>query len=894
MTRRALMGMSERWFRLLLLLYPPDFQDEMGTALVEAYLDRARASLDGAGMPSLALLWMRALADSLRNGLGERLWPAVRWRRTGNWGRDIELVGRRLVRTPAFLAATLITLTVGLGMVAVVYTAVEKVLIAPLPYKDANDLYFVWRDYGPKLGLRRGPLAGNDIAALQRAGGVIERAVALQRFLGGVFCVREGVDPMEIAVTVTSPELFDVLGVKAAIGRGFAPNEIGPRRHRVIVLTHKLWTSLGADSALVGQDVHLNGRAFTVIGVLPADFSFMRNEAIGAHQRVDAFTTFETPLCATCLDAPTLSGLIRARRGASRREVEGAVAAVRQAADDERDAGNREVALYPVAMKTDIVARARPALVVLGVAGGAVALMLLVNLASVLLARAAQREHEFVVSRSLGADDVAVMRATLLEGAWLGLLGGALATAAAVRGTRELTALAPLDLPRRDSIVVDWQSAVVVMGAGLAIGLLAASVPALWMRRRSLSSTLAHGPVRGAGHSLLRRGLIVAQVAISLMLLGSGALVVESLERLLRADPGFKPQGLLSFLIRTPPEFIHKMDEVYAFHDRLQTALASIPGVTAASAASALPLTALVSPSRLEPFEPLPLTAPGALGNSGNAPLVDVIAVLAGYVEVMGMRVREGRAFETSRREGVREALIDQSLARQFFPGGSPLGAKVRVNGKEMTVVGVVDQARLYELHTDGRPQIYVRAEDWNQRPLFFVVRTDRDPLTVLPDVRAAVRHIDTRVAVGEARTMEQIVDDGLRQQRTTATLVTSFALGAVLLAAMGLYGVVAGAVTRRRHELAVRLALGADHDRVLRLALWEGASLVGLGALIGAPALYVAAHLLRLTLAAIPGINGLVVMSAVVGLIAVTLVTCYLPARRTLAIDPAQLLREA
>src|ERR1051325_4523578 len=222
--------LAERWFRLLLRLYPPDFRDEMGEPLVEAYRDRARDALAEGGVAGVLSVCVRAFWDSLRNGVSERPRPAAQWRRSGDWGRDIELMTRRLRRAPAFTVATLATLTIGLGMFAVVYGVVEKVLIAPLPYAHPDDLYFVWRDFRPVTDVQRGLLSGPDVIELQKARGVIAEAVAMQRCLCGTFAVSEASERMEIAVTMTSPNIFHVLGVKPAIGRAFAPDEVGPGR----------------------------------------------------------------------------------------------------------------------------------------------------------------------------------------------------------------------------------------------------------------------------------------------------------------------------------------------------------------------------------------------------------------------------------------------------------------------------------------------------------------------------------------------------------------------------------------------------------------------------------------------------------------------------------------
>jgi putative ABC transport system permease protein len=889
MTRNRMLNMSERWFRFLQRLYPPDFRDEMGNAVVEAYTDRTRDTLTNSGKIHLIALWFRAFVDSLRNGAAERVRPAASWRRAGNWGRDVELVRRRLVRSPAFAATTIGTLTIGLGMFAVVYTAVQKVLIDPMPYKSPGDLYYVWRDYGRIVDLKRGALAGTDIAELQKTNPIIEDAVGLQPFLGGIFSLREGDDPMEIAVTRTSPNLFNLLGITPALGRGFAPDEVGPGREQVIVLTHHLWTRLGADAGMVGRDVRLQGRPFSVIGVLPPEFTFVRNDAAAPPQRVDAFIPFAVRLAEANPQQGAYVGLLRAHHSASPDVVAAAVNAVGRAIDA-RDFNSRGLKLYPVGLKTDVISRIRPALVVLGAAGLVLVLMLMVNLASVLLARAAQREHEVAVSRALGANTIAIVRSILLEGSLLGLAGGALGALAALWGTRALVALAPLDLPRREAIAIDGRIVATVIAVGGLLGVLAAAAPAVWAARASLSSLLASSAVRGGGaQSRWRRGMIVAQVALSLVLLSSGALVMRSFERLLRADPGFRPDGVFTVRLRTPPEFFPKASDTTAFQDRVQNALAAIPGVTGASATSALPLTATAVQATI--------TIPGAPGNTGDAErdkvLTDMIAARAKYVEVMGMRLLAGRTFTEARQNGVTEAVIDTAIASRFFPAGNALGATIRQGDRPFTIVGVVSQARLYDVHADGRPQILVRAEDLGVRPLFYVMRTAREPHSLLPEVRAAVRGIDSRVPVADARAMDDIVQASLSPQAIGGALISAFAAGALLLAAMGLFGVVSGSVTRRRHELAVRLALGAAHSRILRLVLKEGALLVIAGLLIGAPGIYIANGLIRGLLVGVSPTDPLALLAAALGLLLVTMATCYVPARRALRIEPAQLLRQ-
>ena len=884
-----LLSASERWFRLLLRLYPVDFRDDMGDSVVETYRDRAREALARRGVIGIGGVWVHALVDTLRNGPGERAHPAVSWRRSGNWARDAQFATRRLMREPAIVAAVVGTLTVGLGMFSVVYAVVQKILIAPMPYTDPDDLYFVWRDYRAYFNLDRGWLGGTDVAELQKAGGVIEGAAALLRQLT-TFSVREGADPTEIAVMATSPNLFELLGVQPALGRGFARSEVGPGRAPVIVLTHELWNRLGADPAIVGSSVRLNGEPYTVIGVMPPRFAFVRNASLGPPQRADAYITLNVNLAETNPGSGSYAGLIRARRGTSPKAVVAAVDAVGRAIDA-RDFKSRGLKLYPLGLKPDLVSGVRPALLVLAFAGVFLLLVLMVNLASVLLARAAQREHEVAVSRALGANSAAIARATLFEGGLLGLLGGVAGAIAAVWATRAVVALAPLDLPRREAVAVDFGIAAVIIGVGLLLGLLAAVAPATWAARVSLSSLLASSAVRGGGgHGTMRRGMIVAQVALSLVLLTTGGLVVRSFERLLRADPGFRSQGLLTMRVPMPTQFFPQMPAVLALQERVEHELAAILGVTGVSATSTLPVTASSNQTTI--------TIPGAPGNTGDAdrdaPLVDYIGIRANYVDVVGMRLVAGRAFGAVRHEGVREALIDRNLAKQFFPTGNQLGATFPFQRDQtLTIVGVVEQARLYDVHQDGRPQLYIRAEDFGYRTLAFVLRTGREPQTLIPEARSAIRRIDPRLAVAEMRTMDEIVGDAVRQQRISAVLIAAFAIGALLLAAMGLFGVVSGSVTRRRHEFAVRLALGADHRRVMRLVLGEGARLVAMGLLIGAPGIYVAGRLMRGVLVGVSPLDPLTLATVGLGLALVSLAACYVPARRVLRLEPAQSLRQ-
>jgi putative ABC transport system permease protein len=809
---------------------------------------------------------------------------------SGRWLRDIQLTFRRLLRAPGFVAATVCTLMVGLGTFAVVYTAYQKILVEPMPYERPDDLYYVWRDY-TWFGFERGWLGPTDVAEFQQAGGIFEGATGMQT-MNSTLSIGDDADPFEIPVLATSPNLFDLLGVRPALGRGFMPEEVGPDRPQVIVLTHRLWQRLGGDPAIVGTELNLNGNPWTVIGVMGPDFRFVRHASMGPPQPADAFITFAQHLAEGNPGSGSYAGLIRVRPGTPPEAVASAVAAVGEVVD-ERDFASQGLRLYPTGMRDDLVAPARPALTVLLLAGVFLVLVLLVNLATLLLARAARRQREFAVSRALGASPLALARPTVLEGAVLGLLGGAGAVLVGLMGTRSLVALAPLDLPRRDAIALDWPIALVVLATGVLVGLAAGVAPGVWAARTRLGSLVGVMGVRGGGgRARMRRGLVIVQMALSLVLLTAGGLVVRSFDQLLRVDPGFDASGVLTVRIPITGATNPGAEGIHALHDRIQTELAALPGVISVGATPGLPLTGTGANQTGFTFP----GAPGITGDSDvDSPLVDWASVRAGYFEAIGARLLEGRTFEGPPREGVTEIVIDRTLARQFFPTSSAVGATTTFGELTAEVIGVVDHVRRVDIHREGLPQVWLRndAEGPTWSSMAWVIRTHRAPMSLVPEVRNTIRAIDPRLPLEQVRAMDEIVSDALRQQRISAVLIAGISLGALLLAAMGLFALMSGTVTRRRHELAVRMALGAGHHRILRLVMKEGAVLVAIGLLIGLPGVYLGGRLLQGMLFGVSPWDPATLVAVTLGLAAVAMAATYLPARRVLGIEPAGVLRE-
>ncbi|HYW33361.1 MAG TPA: FtsX-like permease family protein [Gemmatimonas sp.] len=886
----ALARVSDALSKLLLRWYPLDFREEMGPAMREAYRDRFDDAVRERGVPGLVLAWCAALADAMRNGIGERARPSIRWRRSGRWGRDAERVVKRLVRAPVFALSTIATLGIGLAAFAIVYTAVSNVLLAPMPYDRPDGVYWVFRDY-PWLGLERSSAAGTDVDALAQLD-VVEHAAAV-RPPRGVTLTGAGDGgaerPREVRRMVVSPALFPLLGVAPMLGRVFGPDESGPGRAPHAVLTHGLWASLGADSSLVGRSIRLEGQPFTVIGVMPPSFRFVRPTGTSGSQGADVYTTLEVRLAEADPQAGNYAALLRARDGVGRDQLEEAVASVGRTVDREHFESHG-LTLSAVGAHEDLVRDVRPALTVMAVAAALLLAVLVANLTSLLLVRATQREREFAISRALGADGAAIARATVLEGAVLGAIGGAIGAGLAWWGSHALAELTPVTFPRREDLALDPAGALVTVATGLVLGVLAGLIPGVWAARLQLGSLMATANARsGGGRATLRRAMLASQIALSFILLCSGTLVVRTLDTLLRADPGFDPANVTTLRVPITGQRFPEAEDAARMQERIERALAAIPGVTSVGAVSELPMQGSA--------DQRPMLFPGAPGNTGEAdhdrPVVDVFYARSGYVETLGARVVEGVPFQRPHRPGRAEVMIDETLARTFFPKGGAVGRDIHINDDTATVTAVLRQLRQYDLHADGRPQVFLRGEDWAYETMSWAIRSSIDPSSLAPAIEAAVHTADPSLAVASVRPMTAVVEDALRERRLTATLVGGFALVALLLTAVGLFGTVASAILRRKHELAVRIALGANHGGVLWMLIRESARLVLIGLLIAVPGFLLVRRVLERVLVGVSTSDPATIAGVALGLAGIALLASYLPARRVLRIHPATALRE-
>lgn len=874
---------------LLVRFYPVDFREEMGQDMREAYHDRFGDALRRRGRLGLVVAWFAAIGESARNAVGERARPSIKWRRSGQWGADAERVVKRLVRAPLFALSVVATIAVGLAAFSVVYTAVFNVVLKPLPYDRPEGLYVVWRNY-EWIKLDRGWTAGTDIIELSKLSQV-ERVAAVRPPQGLTLTMPNDASarPREVRLMPVSPELFPMLGVRPALGRVFRADETGPGKASQVVLSHEMWRTLGGDSALVGGSIQLEGKPATVIGVMPPNFRFVRQTGDRVPERADMYATLPMDLAKMSPMAGAFGAVVRKRDNVSEEAFLAAIASLGASIDREHMKG-RGLKLYAVNAREDLVSAVRPALIVMACAAALLVVVLTANLASLLLVRATEREREFAISRALGADGSALARATVLEGAVLGMMGGAVAAAIALWGSRTLMTLTPADFPRREALALDANGALVAIATGLALGVIAGIIPAVWAIRLPLGRLLALANTRaGARRATFRRVMLVAQIAMSFILLCSGALVVRTLDGLLRANPGFNAQDVVTLRIPITQQRVPTNAEANVLHQRVEDVLRAIPGVERVGGGSSLPMTAQSDQRNV--------SMPGAPGNTGeeahDSPLSDIFTARAGYVETLGIRVVEGAAFQQPYRAGAREVMIDETLARTFYPAGGAVGRRINIGKDSAQVVAVIGHARQYDVNADGRPQVYARDEDGTYGPLSWTLRTSIDAASLTPSINAAIREVDPTLAVANIRSMSAIVEDALRPRRLTATLVGGFALTALLLTAVGLFGTVASAVLRRRHEMAIRLALGAHHGKVLRLLLGESARQIALGLVIAVPGFLAAGAVLDRVLVGVSRSDPLTIAGVAIALAAIAMLASYLPARRVMGIQPAKALKE-
>ncbi len=795
---------------------------------------------------------------------------------------DLIYAARAWRRYPATTIAAILAFALGIGATTTVFSAVSAVLLTPLPYHEPDELVMLWQDRSGRGGSAREVISpGLFLDWSARATAV--QGVAVVRGWSPNFTGRTGAisdEPERFTGAAVSGAYFTTLGVAPVLGRTLAADDDRTGTPTRVVLSHRLWERrFAADPGIVGQTIQLDGQTVEVIGVMPASFQ-------GAVIDADLWSALRIDPGNAPRGMIFLRTIARLAPNVSLAQAQASFDTLQQqilSEDSELEGAKARV----VSLHADLVGPVRPVLVVLATCVGMVLLIACANVASILLARAVHRRAEIGVRVALGADRPRIIRQLLVESGLLAVAGtiGGLALAAA--GITVLVALAPASVPRLQAIRVDP----LVLGFSVVIAAVSAIIaglaPALGAARGAVVDGLREGSREVHGTGGVRRALVVAEVAVAMTLVIGAALFVQSLLRLQAVDLGFRPIGLLVASISPPRGTYQGPDAIRDLFDRTLARGSMLKGVTAASLTSLLPLSGgNINLSFDIVGRPAPRTP-------GEAPVASYRAVGPSYFETMGMAMRNGRGFTAADRNGVPGvAVINEALAKRYWEGTSPLGARLFMNGDELTVVGIVTDIRHTGPATAADAELYVPYAQLPPRSATLVLRTAGDPAALIPSLRAMMRDIDPALPLGTVRPMTTLVADRIAQPRFMATLLTWFASVAAILAVMGVYGLLSFSVTQRTREIGVRMALGAGRNSVVGMVVRQSLVVVGVGIVLGAAVGAALSQTVQSQLFAVePGDPTTIVLMAAL-MLAASGIASYFPARRASRVDPVVALR--
>jgi predicted permease len=808
--------------------------------------------------------------------------------------QDIRYSLRRLLKSPGFTLVVILTLALGIGANTAIFSAVNAVLLRPLGYGDPGRLVTIEHLY-PSLGGMKAPVSVPGFLDYQRASSMESMAVEVN---WAANLTGQG-EPERLQGARVTGRLFTTLAVPALHGRTLLPGEDSAGREHVVVLSYGLWQRLfGAAGDVVNRSMALNGETYQVVGVMPREFHDPQNRNVDLWVplvfRPDQMTDDQRT-------TEFLNLVARVRPGVP---LPRAAAEIRTMAEQLKrrypDSYPPDWSLVTTPLAQHMVGDVRPDLLVLLGAVGFVLLIACANVANLLLARAAARSKEIAVRTALGASRDRLIRQLLTESVLLALIGGVLGLFLAFWGVRAIIAINPANLPRADEIGVDGPVMVFTLMVSLLTGLLFGLAPAVHTAATDLHGMLKEGGRGSAGDrggQGLRRMLVIAEVALSLTLLTGAGLLIKSFARLQGVDPGFNPDRLLTFNLSLPPARYPSDTAQIAFFDQVFPALTAVPGVRAAGAASVLPFSGgwTTGGFQIEGYQPPP-KQPGPWG--------DIRIVSPGYFQTLGIPLRRGRLLEDQDRSGSLEvAVIDDEFVRRYWPHddpigkrftfGAPAGATDTTLREWIQVVGVVGHTKQEGLDAENRLQLYLPYRQAGRAMLTFAVRTAGAPEQYVNQVRRAVQSIDPEQPLSNIRTMDELISRSVGQRRLSMMLLSLFSGIALVLASVGIYGLMSYSVAQRSRELGVRIALGAERLDVLRLVLRQGMSLALTGIVIGVGAAFGLSRLIESQLYGIHATDPTTFIAVAV-LLGVTALTANLiPAWRATRVDPAVVLRE-
>jgi putative ABC transport system permease protein len=803
--------------------------------------------------------------------------------------QDLRYGLRVLTKSPAFTLVSILTLALGIGANTAIFTVVYGVLLRPLPFPEPDRIVQLAESY--KQQTDELSLTAPQLKRLQEYG---DRFEHIAGYTSVGYNLAAGTGAEHLRGLPVSASYFSVLGIQPALGRDFTPDDDHGDGQRVAIISYSLWARrFGADPSQIGQKILLNGEPFTLIGVMPRGFSPI---AAATDLPNSGAADVWTPLALVAKTAGSgenVGVLARLKPGVTTAQLQAQMNIVTQDFRREYpgDIG-KELVISFLPYRKMIGAEVRPYLLVLLGAIGFVLLIACANVANLFLARGGLRGREIAVRIAMGASRWRLFQQLLTESMLIALAGGAVGLLVAYLGLGSLLAVAPTDLPRASDIHLDGWVFAFTFFVSLLTGVLFGLAPALEASRTGINEALKEGAGRASaarGRVLLRKLLIVGEFAISLVLLTGAGLMIATFSKLLRSDPGFNPHGMLSVQFWLIGSKYNSTAQIEAFNRAAVQRLESLPGVDAAAIIAA----------------GLPLERGGNngfhLSNSADWNNADYREITPGFFRAMGIPLRQGRVFSEADSETANRAvIINQAFADRYFPSRSPVGEHIILGKTTCEIVGVVGDVKSY-LDQPAPPTTFVPAaqasygtsalfEGWFPRSI--VLRANVDPLSLSRAVHDAVAAVDPIVPTGSVRSMDQVLSHSLALRNFMMFLLSLFAALALILATVGIYGVISYAVSQRTREIGVRMALGARPGDVLRLILGEGLKLVLAGAALGILFALVATRFIATMIYGVSASDPLIFFSVITLLVVVSLAACYVPARRAMRVDPIVALR--
>jgi putative ABC transport system permease protein len=807
----------------------------------------------------------------------------------GIW-QDLRYAIRVLAKSPGFTAVAVLTLALGIGANTAIFTIVYGVLLRPLPFPQPDRIVQLAETF--QADSDEMDLSWNELQHLREYGQLFEH-IAGYTDVG--FNLATGNEAEHVRGVPASAEYFQVLGVHPALGRDFLPEEDRGEGQRVAILSHALWTRrLGGERAIIGRKILLSGDAFTVIGIMPAGFDPRSDSELNPGVQADVWVPLAL-VAKTAGSGENIAVIARLKPTVTTGQLLSQMDIVTK---DFRvrypEVVGKELVMSFRPYQAMIGAGMRPFLLVLLGAIGFVLLIACANVANLFLARGSSRGREVAVRVAMGASRARLVRQLLTESLLIALAGGAFGLVVANAGLGSLLSMAPSNLPRLSDIRLDGSVFAFTFLISILTGVVFGIAPALYATKANLSESLKEGEGRasaGTGRARLRQGLVIGELALSLVLLTGAGLMIATFERLMKTSPGFDPHHVLTMQFWMTGSKYNSTPEITHFYRAVEQRIEALPGVTAAGVVAA----------------GLPLERGGNNGvriagaKDSEFVSMNYREITPGYFQTIGTPLKQGRGItEADSEESNSVVVINEAAARKYFPNRSSLGEHLYVSGILCEVVGVVGDVKSH-LDQPAEPTTFIPAaqakfgtsnlfEGWFPRSI--VVRTTGDPLQLNRALREAVAATDPLVPTGAIRSMDQVLSRSLALRSFMMMLLSVFGGLALVLASVGIYGVIAFAVSQRTREIGVRMALGAKPADVLRMVLREGMTLVAAGVVLGVAAALMLTRLLEGLVYGVKVRDPLIFVTVNLLLVAVSLAACYIPARRATRVDPLIALR--